>query len=170
MPFNVISRYNLHPVDKTRFWGKPLRHSSASENPDPYILLVFLPEHSGRYTFRTWQINHLAELLKIIELSSPIRPYGEYIHIIFLNVIYLLPYIILNDYLVCISGVPDRLHAFQYIIPHIEFSPLAVETVISDTDNQVVSKFLGPTQQVYMPLMQQVVCAVCNYFFHRYDL
>ena len=57
---------------------------------------------------------------------------------------------------------------FKYNSEDVELAALAVETVVGDTDNQVVAQGFGAPQEIEVPLMEQIVSAVGNDFLHGF--
>lgn len=158
---------DLDSAHKPTFGNEPLGNTACADDTQTIGRLGFRTEHRRRNSLRPRQIDYLTELIEIIEFAFPIRPYGKNIDIVTLDVVDLLPYVIFDDDLIRIARLAYGLHALQYVIAHIEFSAFPVETIARDPDDQVVAQFFGPSQKIDMPLVQQIVRAICNHFFHR---
>ena len=145
---------------------EPAGNATAAHDPDRDGLLGFITELRRGDALRTRQVHDLAEFVEVIELAFPIRTYRKDIDVVFLNVINLLADIVLDNHLVGKARCAYSLDTFQHVVADIQLSALAVEIVVGNPDNQVVAEFLRPAQQVDMPLVQQIECAVRDYFFH----
>ena len=108
----------------------------------------------------------MAIFVQIVEFPHPVAADGEDIHLIFLDVVYLLAHIVLDDDFVGQAGRLHGLHALQHVVHHVELSPLAVEIVVGHAHDEIVAQRLCAPQQVDMPLVEHVIGAVCDYFFH----
>ena len=141
-------------------------HTSATYNADADGLLTVVTQHGRGNPFCARQIDHLTELVEVVELPLPVGADGEDIDVIFLYVVNLLTYIIFDDDLVGQSCRLDGLHSFQYVVAYVEFAAVTVEAVVGDTHDEVVAQCLGTAQQIDMTLVQQVVSSVGYYFLH----
>lgn len=162
----VQDRDDLGTADDLRLGDEPPRNTAGADNADAECLLGLLAELSAGDAFRTRKVDNLAILIQVIELPYPVRSDGEDIDIVLLDIINLLAYIVLDDDLVSISRRLHGLNALQDIVPGVEFPTSLVERVTRNPDDQVITQLFRPPQQVDMPLMQQVVCSVCDDFYH----
>ena len=103
-----------------------------------------------------WQIDHLAVLFEIVEVAFPVRSYGEDIHVVFLDVVDLLPFVLLDDHLIDVARLLDRLDTFHHAVPCVHLPALKIEVVSGHPHNQPITKLLCPAQQIDMPLMQYI--------------
>ncbi len=162
----IQDRNDLSSADNLRLGHEAPRDAAGADDADAIGILCLLTKLSTRDAFRTREVDYLAVLVQVVELPYPVRADGEDIDIVFLDIINLLAYIVLDDDFV---GIPRRLHglnAFQDIVPGVEFPTSLVERVTRNPDDQVITQLFRPPQQVDMPLMQQVVCSVCDDFYH----
>lgn len=60
-----------------------------------------------------------ALFIQIVKLSNPVKTDGENVNIIFLNIIYLLIKVILNNYLISVSCNYYRLNTLKNIVTHV---------------------------------------------------
>ena len=84
---------------------------------------------------RTRQINDLTELFQIVKLTFPVRTYSENIHIILLDIINFLSYIVFNNDLIGIASSFNCFYTLQDIIADIQLSSITIKTVVGDTHN-----------------------------------
>lgn len=148
------------------FRNEPAGDPARSDDPNLTDILRLLAELRAGDALGARKIDHLAVLVQIVELPHPVRPDGEDIHIILLDIIDLLPHIVLDDDLIGISGSFDGLDTFQDIVPDIEFSTSPVKAVARHTDNQIIAEFLRAAKEVDVTLVEEVVGAVSYYFSH----
>lgn len=87
-------------------------------------------------------------------MTFPIRTNGKDVHIVLLNIVNLLTKIVLNDNFVSLANSFNSFNTFQYVIAHIEFTSAFVKAVAGYTYNQVIAKFLGSPEKIYMALMK----------------
>ena len=99
-------------------------------------------------------------------MAYPIGAYGEDVDTIFLDVVNLLTDIVFDDDFIGKARSLYCLHTFEHIVAHVELTTTTVEAVAGDTYDEIVAKCLRPSQQVDMPLVQQVIGTICDDFFH----
>ena len=160
-----ICRRELDVLDQPGFICETACDVAGPDHADPKRILV--PEHCAGHTFSARQIDHLAILLKVVELSFPVRTDREDIHVVPDDIADLLPVEFLEDDLVRIAAVPDGLDPGHEAVVGVDLAPLDVEIVGRDTDYQIISKFFRPSQEVCVTLMEKVEGAVCDDFLHR---
>ena len=162
----IQDRDDLSSADNLRLGHETARDAAGADDADATGVLRLLTKLSTRNAFRTRKIDYLTILIQVVELPYPVRADGEDIDIVLLDIINLLAYIVLDDDFVSIPRRFHGLNAFQDIIPGVEFPTSLVERVTRNPDDQVITQLFRPPQQVDMPLMQQVVCSVCDDFYH----
>ena len=162
----IVGVHDFHRIHHFTFRNKPLSNTTCANNANTDIFLHFFAQHRRRYSLGPRQIHHLAIFVQVVEFSFPVGTNSKYIHIIFLDIIYFLSEVVFDDYFICQPCCFYRFHAFKHVVSHIQLSTVAVEVIIGNTYNKIVSQSLSPFQQVYMSLVEQVVCAVSDNFFH----
>lgn len=162
----IQDRDDLSSADNLRLGHEAARDAAGADDADATGILSLLTKLSTRDAFCSRKIDYLAVLVQIVELPYPVRADGEDIDIVFLDIINLLAYIVLDDDFVSITRRLHGLNAFQDIVPGVEFPTSLVERVTRNPYDQVITQLFRPPQQVDMPLMQQVVCSVCDDFYH----
>ncbi len=131
----IVSRSYLNTIHTSRFFHKARRNASYTCHTHFHNILRFCAQHSTTDSFCPWQIDNLAELIKVIEFPFPVRTNRKDINIIFLYVVYLLTNIVLDNDLVCQSSSPHSLYTFQDIVAHIQLASVTVEVIVGDTYN-----------------------------------
>ena len=162
----IQHRYHLNATHHLTLRHEPACYAACANDAHPINGLRSFTQHGRGYTLRARQINHLTILVQIVEVPHPVAADGKDVYVILLYVIYLLSYVVFNHNLVGITSCLHCFHALQHVVAHIQFATLTVEAVTSDTNYQIVAQLFCPPQQIDMPLVQQVVGTVCNYFLH----
>ena len=142
--------------------GRP----AVSEPMTPTLTEGRSPRRSAGNPFSAGQIDDFAKLLQVVEIPFPVRPDGKDVHAVFSDIVNFLTLVFLDDDLVGIARGPDRFDALHQVVIGVHLTPFQVELVGGDTHDEPVAEFLGPPEQVDVSLMQQVVCSVCDDFFH----
>ena len=130
-------------------------------------LSFFRPDLRAGNALGARKIDYLAILIEIIKLSDPIGSDRENIDIISSDIVDLLSFIFLNDDLVRKTGRFDCGNTFNEGLLVVDLPSGFVIVVACDADDQIVAERLCPFQKANMPVMQQVICTVCNNLDHE---
>lgn len=157
---------DIGPAHDLGFRDEPAGNPTGADDPNLADILCLLTELRAGDTLGARQIDYLAVLVQIVELPHPVGPDGEDIDIILLNIVDLLPHIVLDDHLIGIACSLHGLDSFQDIVPDIEFSPPPVEAIARHPDDQIIAEFLRPSKEIDVTLVEEVVGAVGDDFYH----
>ena len=109
----------IAPAHNLGFWYEPAGNPAGTDDPNLADILRLRTELCAGDTLGAWQIDHLAVLIQVVELSLPVGPDSEDIDIILLDIVDLLTYIVFDDDLIGISGCFDVLDTLQDIVPDV---------------------------------------------------
>jgi len=165
-PVGIEDGDDVGPAHYLGFRDEPVGDPAGSDDANLADILCLGTKLGAGDTHGTRQVDHLAVLVQVIELSHPVGPDGEDINVILLDIIDLLPYIVLDDHLIGIPGRLDGLHPLKHIVPDIELPPPPVEAVARHPDDQIIAELLRATKEVDVALVEKVVSTVCYYFDH----
>lgn len=157
---------DIGPAHNLGFRYKPAGYPPGTDDTDLADILRFLTELRTGNALGARKIDDFAILVQVVELPLPVGPDGKDIHIILLDIVYLLPHIILDDYLIGISGCFDSLDTLQDIVPDVEFSTSPIKAVARHTDDEVIAELFCPAKEVDVTLMEEVVGTVGDDFGH----
>ena len=163
----VVDARHLDGIDEVALGHKAAGDAACTDNTDAHHLALLLAELGGGDALRAGQIDHLAVLAEVVEMAFPVGAHGEDVDIVLLDVVDFLTHIVLDDDLIGQARGPDGLNALEHVVADVELATLAIEIVVGDSHDEVVAQRLRPPQQVDVALVQQVVSAVSDDFFHR---
>ena len=163
----VVDARHLDGIDEVALGHKAAGYAACTDDADAHHLALLLAELGGGDALRAGQIDHLAVLAEVVEMAFPVGAHGEDVDIVLLDVVDFLTHIVLDDDLIGQARGPDGLNALEHVVADVELATLAIEIVVGDSHDEVVAQRLRPPQQVDVALVQQVVSAVSDDFFHR---
>ena len=149
----IVCGNDAHAIHHVGFLREALGNTAAANNADRHRFLVLVAQLRRGNAFRAGQVHDIAEFIEVIELAFPIGTYREDIDIVFLDIVNFLPDIVLDNHQVGKARSTHGFDTFEHVVADIQLSAFAVEIVVGNPDNQVVTEFLRPTQQVDMPLV-----------------
>ena len=164
----IVTGRKLQAADESGLGHKTAGNAPGADDTNPQLRTGLGTELGAGDTLGAGQIDDLAIFFQIVEMALPVAADGEDVDIVFLDVVDLLTEIVFDDNLIGITGGPDGFDALKHVVTDVELAALAVETVVGDTDNQVVAQGFGAPQKIEVPLMEQIVSAVGNDFLHGF--
>lgn len=120
----------------------------------------------ARDALRAIKVDYLTVFPEIVELTNPVRAYGEHINSHTSDVVNLLALVLFNDYFVSNPELLDRTHALVEGLGNVNLPAHLVEAIGGYAHDQVVAERLGAFQQAHMAPVQKVVRSICDHFPH----
>src|SRR5574344_2158231 len=99
-------------------------------------------------------------------MSFPVTSDCENVNVILLYVINFLTDIVLNNNFISKTSRLNSLNTFKHVIANIQLSTAHIKAITSNSNNKIITQFLCPAKKIYMSLMQEIICAISDNFFH----